>query len=64
MYPHELDSVSLIAGLTFLAIGIGHLIGLNIFDLAFSGIWPVLAILAGGILLVRAARATRRTRDE
>lgn len=61
MHPHQLDVVSLVAGLVFVAIGIGHMIGLNITDVAFSGIWPVLAILGGGILLVR---SSRRARDD
>jgi hypothetical protein len=60
MEPHELDAVSLIAGLVFLGIGIGHLAGLNIADLAVSGLWPMLLIIGGGILLVR---VTRRARD-
>lgn len=61
MHPHELDVISLVAGIAFIAIGLGHIIGLNIFNLAFSGLWPVLAIVIGGILLMR---VSRRASDE
>ena len=61
MEPHELDVVSLIAGLLFVAIGIGHLAGVHITGLAFSGLLPLLLIVAGAILLVRATRS--RTHD-
>lgn len=61
MEPHELDVVSLTTGLLFIAVGIGHLAGLNITDLALSGLWPVLLIIGGGILLVQ---VTRRARND
>ena len=59
MRPHELDAVSLIAGLVFLAVGLGHLLGIDVADLPFRGLWPLLLIVGGGILLIRAARRPR-----
>lgn len=59
MKPHELDFISLAAGLIFVAIGIGHLLGFNATSLwgLVSGLWPVLIII-GGVALLRMARRT------
>jgi hypothetical protein len=61
MEPHQLDVVSLIAGLIFLATGIGHLLGLNFFRMwtDLGGLLPVLLIVGGGLLLIRVVRHAR-----
>ena len=61
MRPHELDVVSLAAGLVFLAVGLGHLLGIDFAGLPFRGLWPLLLIVGGGILLIR---VVRRPRDD
>ena len=61
MEPHELDTVSLIAGLIFVATGIGHLLGLNLFLIwsSLGGLLPVLLIIGGAVLLLRVLRRAR-----
>jgi hypothetical protein len=61
MEPHELDAVSLIAGLIFVATGIGHLLGLNLLRIwsSLGGLLPVLLIIVGAVLLLRVLRRAR-----
>lgn len=61
MEPHELDALSLIAGLIFFATGIGHLLGLNVTRLwlDLAGLLPIVLIIGGGVLLVRVLRRAR-----
>lgn len=63
MEPHELDVVSLIAGLIFLAAGIGHLLGLNLTHLwsDLGRLLPVVLIIGGGVLLLRVIRRTKNS---
>jgi len=63
MEPHELDVISLVAGLIFLATGIGHLLGLNLTGLwsDLGGLLPVVLIVGGGALLVRVLRRAKDT---
>jgi hypothetical protein len=63
MEPHELDLVSLIAGLIFLATGIGHLLGLNVTRLwsDLGGLLPIVLIIGGGALLLRVLRHARNS---
>jgi hypothetical protein len=58
MEPHELDIMSLIAGLIFLATGVGHLLGFNLTRLwsGLDGLLPVVLIIVGGVLLLRVLR--------
>jgi hypothetical protein len=58
MEPHELDTMSLIAGLIFLATGVGHLLGFNLTRLwsGLDGLLPVVLIIVGGVLLLRVLR--------
>ena len=58
MEPHELDVVSLVTGLIFLAAGIGHLFGLNVTRVwsDLGGLLPIVLIVGGGALLVRVLR--------
>jgi hypothetical protein len=60
MDPHELDVASLAAGLIFLAIGVGHLLGLNLTHLwpGLGRLVPLLVIIGGAVLLLRVARRT------
>lgn len=63
MEPHKLDVVSLIAGLIFLATGVGHLLGFNVWRMwqGVEALLPILLIIAGAVLLLR---VRRRTRDD
>lgn len=62
MERHRLDIVSLVAGLVFLAVGIGHLLGINLLRLSLLvGLWPLLLIIGGGLLL---AQVVRRPSDD
>ncbi|HSK90971.1 MAG TPA: hypothetical protein VK875_06640 [Euzebyales bacterium] len=62
MERHRLDVVSLVAGLIFLAVGIGHLLGINLLRLSLLvGLWPLLLIVGGGLLL---AQVVRRPSDD
>jgi hypothetical protein len=58
MEPHELDIMSLIAGLIFLATGVGHLLGFNLTRLwsGLDGLFPIVLIIVGGVLLLRVLR--------
>jgi hypothetical protein len=58
MEPHELDILSLTAGLIFLATGIGHLLGFNLTRLwsGLDGLFPVVLIIVGAVLLLRVLR--------
>lgn len=63
MQPHKLDPVSLISGLIFLAVGVGHLLGLNVWRMwgGVDVLLPILLIIIGAALLLR---ARRRPRDD
>jgi hypothetical protein len=49
---HELDLLSLIAGLLLLAAGAASLAGADVLDLDLRWLWPSLAIFVGLIVLV------------
>jgi hypothetical protein len=61
MQPHKLDFVSLVSGLIFVAIGVGHLLGVNLWGLwqDLDALLPILVIIAGAALLLRVLRRTR-----
>lgn len=61
MEPHKLDAVSLTAGVIFLVVGIGHLLGFNLLRFwdRLDALLPVLLIVAGAALLLRVLRRTR-----
>lgn len=61
MEPHKLDVVSLIAGLIFLATGVGHLLGVNMWRIwpDFDALLPIALIVVGTVLLLRVLRRTR-----
>ena len=61
MEPHELDVISLTAGIIFLVLGMAHMIGIDVTRMAFHRLWPMLLIVGGGVLLVG---VIRRARDE
>jgi hypothetical protein len=60
MEPHELDTVSLAAGLIFLALGLSHLLGLNVTQIwpTLGRLVPLLVIIGGAVLLLRVLRRT------
>lgn len=62
MEPHELDLISLVAGLIFIAIGAGQLLGVDTLDMlgGVGRLWPLLIIFAGVAMLAVARRTRRR----
>lgn len=52
MRRHELDLLSLIAGLLFLVVGIASLAGADVLNVDLRWLWPSLAIFVGLIVLV------------
>jgi hypothetical protein len=59
MQPHRLDVLSLVAGLVFVAIGGGHLLGgASVLNwLVVLRAWPVLLVAAGIAVLVGILRS-------
>lgn len=54
MRPHNLDLVSLLPGLVFVALGTASLTGvLDVTRIDFVWLWPAVAILLGVLLLAR-----------
>lgn len=60
MERHRLDPLSLVAGLAFVVAGGAQLLGANVTNawLAVARAWPLLLVIAGLVVLVRAARPT------
>lgn len=57
MRRHDLDGLSLGAGLLFLALGIAFLTGrVDVLRLELVWLWPALALLAGVVLLAGVRR--------
>jgi len=66
MKPHKLDVVSLTAGVIFLVVGIGYLLGFNLLSMwqGIDALLPVLLIVAGTVLLLRVLRRSREPTRE
>lgn len=60
MQPHRLDVISLIAGLVFVVIGAGYLLGVDLISRwsLVTRAWPLLLVAAGVALLIGARRTT------
>ena len=59
MPPHDLDVLSLMAGVGFAGLALVVLLG-ETADLAARWTWPVLLILVGVVGLMASRRATKR----
>lgn len=60
MRRHELDPVSLLPGLAFVALGAPFLFGsVSVLDLRWDVVWPVAVIVAGVVLLLSLRRGAR-----
>jgi hypothetical protein len=58
MQRHDLDAVSLVSGVVFTLVGVAFLIGrVDAARIDPSWFWPIAAILAGLVLVVRLLRA-------
>lgn len=64
MRRHELDVLSLVAGLVFLVVAVSHLVG-QVSDVAIEGRWVAPALLVGlGVAGLAGALRGSRSRDE
>lgn len=62
MHSHRLDPLSLIAGVVFVLIGIGQLVGgVALGWLTLARLWPVLLVGAGVAVLFGLLRRTDET---